>query len=442
MTVLDKVFGISNEIVKSYIERPQVDSAFSNAVKNSKKQIIVYGASKQGKTALVQKHLSFSDNIVVHCSPKSVPADIYRAILRQAGINIKTSESKKSGSETSTELTTKFKATIPFIGGGEFGPNFNNKESNGKDESYKEIDFNLELPQDISELLKEVNCEKFIILENFHYLPEDVQRALAFDLRAFQELGLRFVILGVWREKNRLIQFNGDLLDRMIEIPVEPWEKNDLIDIAKLGSEKLNIEFANQLLNTIVENAFDSVGVFQELLKYTCKFAGIEETQKDFKKISDQSLFEKASAKKVDDYVVRHTRTLEAIAGGRRLNKPKDGKLPLFMPYYFVMAMLKIDFNQLVNGVTKGLIEETIKKNHHRPEDVRTSDSGYLVNSLAEIQAEKQISPPLFDYDRSSDRVKIVDSTFYFFARNANRSLIAQSLSNPVDLWEDENHKI
>jgi hypothetical protein len=26
----------------------------------------------------------------------------------------------------------------------------------------------------------------------------------------------------VWREKNRVVQFNGDLLDRLEEIPVEP----------------------------------------------------------------------------------------------------------------------------------------------------------------------------------------------------------------------------
>jgi hypothetical protein len=46
-------------------------------------------------------------------------------------------------------------------------------------------------------------------------------------LTPFQELGVRFVILGVWREKNRLSQFNGDLLDRVHEVPVEPWLESD-----------------------------------------------------------------------------------------------------------------------------------------------------------------------------------------------------------------------
>jgi hypothetical protein len=76
------------------------------------------------------------------------------------------------------------------------------------------VPFNLELPQDISELIKRAGISKVIILENFHYLDDDKQRQVAFDLRTFQELQIRFVILGVWREKNRLAQFNGDLLDR------------------------------------------------------------------------------------------------------------------------------------------------------------------------------------------------------------------------------------
>ncbi|WP_454258266.1 hypothetical protein [Pseudoxanthomonas mexicana] len=52
-------------------------------------------------------------------------------------------------------------------------------------------------------------------MENFHYLTDEVQQQFAFDLRAFQELGVRFVILGVWREQNRLAQFNGDLLGKV-----------------------------------------------------------------------------------------------------------------------------------------------------------------------------------------------------------------------------------
>ena len=54
------VYGVSNSLIKTYIERPNVDNLFnSGLVKN--KHIIIYGASKQGKTSLTNKHLKEND---------------------------------------------------------------------------------------------------------------------------------------------------------------------------------------------------------------------------------------------------------------------------------------------------------------------------------------------------------------------------------------------
>ena len=65
---LEKVFGISKDQVLSYHERSRVDGLLQDALK-SDKQIIVYGSSKQGKTALVDKHVPYKDNIVISLRP-------------------------------------------------------------------------------------------------------------------------------------------------------------------------------------------------------------------------------------------------------------------------------------------------------------------------------------------------------------------------------------
>ena len=55
---------------------------------------------------------------------------------------------------------------------------------------------------------------RFIVLEDFHYLSEEVQRQVAMDLKAFHEKSkLSFVVVGVWLESNRLVLYNGDLAD-------------------------------------------------------------------------------------------------------------------------------------------------------------------------------------------------------------------------------------
>ena len=54
--LVTNVFGVSTEPVLSYIEREEVDNKFLEAIQSGK-QVIVYGSSKQGKTALVSRYL-------------------------------------------------------------------------------------------------------------------------------------------------------------------------------------------------------------------------------------------------------------------------------------------------------------------------------------------------------------------------------------------------
>ena len=82
---LEDVFGVRAKPVLSYIERPAVDDRFVEGLK-SDRQIVVYGASKQGKTSLVAKYLPYEENLVVRISPRMEIGDIYLSILRQAGV--------------------------------------------------------------------------------------------------------------------------------------------------------------------------------------------------------------------------------------------------------------------------------------------------------------------------------------------------------------------
>lgn len=258
---LDEVFGVSSKPVRSYVERSDVDDKFIEALQ-SDKQIVVYGSSKQGKTALVSKYIPYQNNILVSLSPRTNLLDIYLSVLRQAGIRIETGQTETIGREAQLGIGAKFKALIPVFCSAETSINTELTSSLDKDREYEEIPFNFSLPQDISEILKKTRMNKFIIFENFHYLNDELQQQFAYDLRTFQELGIRFIILGVWREKNKMAQFNGDLLDRITEVPVEPWHKDDFIKVAKKGASELSISFYADFLEKACSASFKSIGVF------------------------------------------------------------------------------------------------------------------------------------------------------------------------------------
>ena len=99
MSSLEKVFGIATKPVESYHEREQVDGRFVEAL-HSHHHIVIYGSSKQGKTALRQKHIEDDGYIKYCCGPRSTAEDIYQFLLNGAGVRLDVSEAKSSSFQT------------------------------------------------------------------------------------------------------------------------------------------------------------------------------------------------------------------------------------------------------------------------------------------------------------------------------------------------------
>ena len=257
--------------------------------------------------------------------------DIYRSILSSLDVKVVSEIESVKAREATFSANANVKAVLPLFGGGNAGIDSELKGITEARTKEVPIEINLEIPNDLSRIIKEIAPGKFIILENFHYLSEEMQRKLAFDLRSFQELGVRFIILGVWREKNRLTQFNGDLLDRIIEVPVEPWKRDEFENVISKGSKHLNIEFDQKITHLVIENAFDSIGVVQELIRTICKLKNVMAEQSVLTRIDDASLVDSAIKEKVQEYSSRHTRALESIAEGRKSRSgSSEGLIPLY----------------------------------------------------------------------------------------------------------------
>lgn len=426
----EDVFGVKSTLVKSYIERALVDERFKAAL-DSNNEVVVYGSSKQGKTSLILKHLPEDSYVKVECSPQTQPVDIYKSILRQLDIRYIDSETTEEGSEHGGKVSGNFKIKIPFIGGAGVNAEVADKDSAKKSQVEQYVEYNLSLAQDLSELLKKNNCDKYIILENFHYLSIDVQESLAYDLRIFQDHHIVFVVLGIWREANRLAQFNGDLLDRITEVPVEPWERADFLKLIHVGEKLLNVDFS-QVQDRLIDDSFDSVGVVQEICKHCCLKAGITETSNSTVVILEEHLVA-ALSQKANDYGSRHIRNFESFVDIRVRTSTQSGKPSLAYPYYFVRLLLTHRFDDIQNGLSRAVLLEEIRKIHHRPDDVRSSDLGQFLHNITQHQIGKKIQPPFVDYDRGGKVMKIIDSSLYFFLKHCNREEILADLPNPID---------
>lgn len=428
MRQTNQVYGVSNELIDTYIERTNVDELFLKGLEKNK-HIVIYGASKQGKTSLTNKHLSEADYIKVNCSPNQTTLDLYNSVVRQLNIEILDAVEITNTVGGEVKVGLKAKIRIPFFGSGEAETEASASLDKETGRKYSVVEYNLALAQDLSELLRSIKFNKRIILENFHYLADEIQKQLSIDLRIFEDYNILFIILGIWREKNRLIQFNGDLVDRLIEVPVEPWEREDLHQIIEAGSPILNVDF-NNVVDFLVDSCFDSVGVFQEICKESCYAAGVNQTSDKLIEITQQNV-EAAIQKKMKDYSSRHIRCVESFIEQKA--KSSD-EVPLYIPYYFIRILMNEDFSEITQGLKRKTIQEKIKELHHRPDSVRASDMGYFLKTLVSSQISKGISPPIFDFDYSTNTVKVIDSTFYFFLKNCDREEVVENLTVPIGI--------
>ena len=222
-------------------------------------------------------------------------------------------------------------------------------------------------------------------------------------------------------------------MDRVTEVPVEPWTEAEFRQVARVGATELNIILQDDIVTKCVEASFASIGVFQEVVKETCRLAGVLAPVPEVLDISDTDLVDRAIAEKASQYAVRHQRALESIAAGNISTTSKEGLKPLFLPYYLINVVLEGGYDGIATGMRRAVIQERIRGQHHRGGDVRGSDMSNLLHNLAKLQANKKITPPIIDYDRTSKLLQIVDSTFYFFLRHADLKAIAEEIPNPLE---------
>lgn len=437
MAKLEEVFGISSRPVLSYIARPQVDGKFVDAVASAH-HVVVYGSSKQGKTALRQKHIDESKCAIYRCNPGTHPESIYQFVLRAAGVRIETTETATDSSKLAGKASWGIKASIPWVTEANAGVEGGGERTRQRSLTSAYIDVCFSDSQMVASMLADTKFEKFIVLENFHYLPREVQRTLSFDLKTFHETGIRFIILGVWREANQLLVLNPDLQDRIAEIPVEPWEEDDFDEVIEVGQKCLNVAIPDRARSEFKKNAFGNVGMVQEFLKVYCQLNNVTERRATHLVLDSVEKIDQALAKKAEDQRGRLLTILQGISARSRVDRRSGGGEPLTLPYYLVQVLLTAPVAEIRDGITRKRLHDRIRDLHRRTEKdtVRINDVAQLLQRIPLIQGNP-VSPFLY-YDSLQQRLRVVDAGLLFALAQVDRESIREEILDPLATYDDD----
>ena len=121
MVNLSDVFGIRISVpTHTYVDRQGLDGRFGYFL-TTDRHIVIYGASKQGKTSLRRKKLPEELCLVVPCKPDYKVEYLYTEIRRQLGVEDVTQ--RKSGGNLTGKILAiaKGEAGIPLFAKSEAG---------------------------------------------------------------------------------------------------------------------------------------------------------------------------------------------------------------------------------------------------------------------------------------------------------------------------------
>ena len=404
----DDVYGISRNLPLNYVVRKSVDNILIDNLKRSK-HIVIFGSSKQGKTCLRKSCLDSGDYILVHCQNNWNTANLNAAILKAAGYEI--TQSTKTSVTGTKKINATITAKVQNIGS-EIGSQEEKQETLEKEK--KTIELDIEDVNDIIQSLNSLEFDKYIVLEDFHYLPTDTQNNFSFALKAFHESSnFKFIIIGVWLEENRLIVQNGDLVGRVISVNADEWKTEELVEVVNGGAKLLNIKFSNNFTDTLISECYDSVYIVQEVCNSACKSQNIKETQKELKEIGNNIDVPNLIKGVVSQQDARYRAFIAHFSEGFQ-----DTKFEMYK--WLLYPVLTTKLVELENGLSYYYIRDTIKEKHPKREGLNIGNLTQSLKYVSSLQVKKNIKPIILDYDETNKKLNIVDKGFYIWLDNQN----------------------
>lgn len=407
---LNDVFGVARDLPLNYGIRDNVDGRLVEALTRDQ-HIVVYGSSKQGKTCLRKHNLQADDYIVVTCSNKWTLAQLHSAILKGAGYVVENSTTRTVSGES--KISAKLAGKIAFLGSGvngESGVEKNSAQETGVETQPMELD-----PSDVNDIidaLTQAACKSFIVLEDFHYLPEETQKDFAVALKAFHEDSKYcFIVVGVWKDENRLAQFNGDLIGRVVAIDADKWTSDELSEVIESGEQLLNISFAPAFKEKLLDGCFDSIFVVQESCRKACEDAGIWETQATPTPVTaDADLLIRDA---VDAHSARYNAFILNFSLGFQTTE-------LQMYRWLLWPVLNADVTDLERGLKYGDLRIAIN-DEHPDAPINAGNITQALSSTASLQTKLNVKPLILDYNQTSRMLNVVDRSFLIWLQHQDR---------------------
>ncbi|ETT54620.1 hypothetical protein C162_04359 [Paenibacillus sp. FSL R7-269] len=258
-----------------------------------------------------------------------------------------------------------------------------------------------------------------LLLDDFHYASPSKQFEIAYQLKDAIRKGLRAIIISLPHRSDDAIRKNADLSGRLNLINIEPWNTDELREIAVAGFNKLNMQIDLRIADNIAQESLSSPQLMQSICYNLSMILDIDNT--DHPAMPDQEILDKA-------YRMTSLNLLAYQEVARKLKtgpNPRGQKRKTYLTIkgeetdiYELLLKAIADDPPIVSlsiDSIKRRIDVLLGNNADRPDRVK------IKAAIDQMQTIMQSSEPMYQvFEYKDDEVYILEPLFLFFLRWGN----------------------
>lgn len=259
---VEDVFSPRSFPENTYIHRisegnKTIDQKLEKALMMKGNLIFVSGASKSGKTVLCHKVIPDEKFIDLSGNQISSKEDFWNHIAEQLSLSdtVTTTTGIQSSEARIIKGSAKFSAGILAAG-------------IGTDTSENAVSTNqvtVSRARTESQIIRYlIENDKVLVIDDFHYIPKELQLYIARTLKTELFHGLKAVILSLPHRSDEAIILNPDLIGRTTSIEIPLWTTAELKEIAVKGFSLLNLDVSDECINLLAEESISSPQLMQD----------------------------------------------------------------------------------------------------------------------------------------------------------------------------------
>ncbi len=228
---------------------------------------VVTGPTKSGKTVLCTRVLDAGyKHVLVEGGQIRIEADFWTNLCHQLNVaqSATNAKTESDGSQTTGGLT----GGIPGVIGATGSQSLIRTTQTSLSAAYQNVPM-------LAALGKLMDESIALLVDDFHYIPVEVQRAIIQALKGPIFKGLSVILLAVPHRAFDPITVEDELQGRFRHVPIPPWTMDDLVLIPERGFAALNVICSTALRDRISSESFGNPLLVQEICSEICARAGI-----------------------------------------------------------------------------------------------------------------------------------------------------------------------